>query len=412
MNARRASITAVGILATTLALAGCGSAGVQIGSTQGIGECDSTPITLTVSQNAGGDTVSIDYVGPSDVSIIAYQGIYSDSRFWGLNPTESLIFNYPIEQTTGPYDYAVNAIDFQSAPWTVTSPGGPNIMAEFDGSIDDFVASFDYNTETSPSEYVLYDKLLPVAVGVVCQDGLASDLIEAPSVDVDGVIDGFEVEVAQPFYPNFMYVDAPTVTQQRKIENGVRGRMVLPDELVSALPDDLPEVAVNAATVYIGDDDPYAPATDDRPYTLTNASIGDVWLLTLEGLVSSGEGAPTMEITGVESLSEPMTFRFTGDEEPEEGYYLVMLTAGNAADGPVEFKFATSVLYYSSEGGLTLSGLDEPIVLDKLAVTGGDPNVIIWAALGGLVVLAAIALRPKRRKTQAESTIDPSARNE
>jgi hypothetical protein len=412
MNARRASIATVGILVTTLALAGCGSANVQIGSSQGIGECDSVPINLSVTQNAAGDTVNIDYIGPSDVSIIAYQGIYSDSRFWGLNPTESLIFNYPIEETTSPFDYAVNAIDFQSAPWTVTTPGGPNIMAEFDGSIDEFVADLDYNTENSAPEFQLYDKLLPVTVGVVCQDGLTSDLIESPSLDSDNVIEGFEVEVAQPFYPNFMYVDAPTVTQQRKIDNGVRGRMVLPDELVNALPDDLPEVAVNASIAYIGDDDPYAPVTDDRPYTLTNASIGEVWLLTLEGLSTSGAEAPVMEIGRIDSLSEPMTFWFTGAEEPEDGYYLVTLTAGNAADGPVEFKVATAVLYYSAERGLTLSGLDEPIVLDKLADTGGDPNVIIWAVLGGLVVLAAVALRPKRRKAQAESTIDPSARNE
>jgi hypothetical protein len=35
---------------------------------------------------------------------------------------------------------------------------------------------------------------------------------------------------------------------------------------------------------------------------------------------------------------------------------------------------------------------------ERLAATGGDPNVIIWAVLGGLVVLAAVVLRPKRRK--------------
>ena len=48
------------------------------------------------------------------------------------------------------------------------------------------------------------------------------------------------------------------------------------------------------------------------------------------------------------------------------------------------------------------------LVADGLAATGGDPNVIIWAVLGGLVVIAAIVLRPKRRKAQDESTIDPS----
>jgi len=46
--------------------------------------------------------------------------------------------------------------------------------------------------------------------------------------------------------------------------------------------------------------------------------------------------------------------------------------------------------------------------LEGLALTGGDPNVIIWAVLGGLVVLAAVFLRPKRRNDQDASTIDPS----
>jgi LPXTG-motif cell wall-anchored protein len=52
--------------------------------------------------------------------------------------------------------------------------------------------------------------------------------------------------------------------------------------------------------------------------------------------------------------------------------------------------------------------LDAPAPVEKLASTGSDPNAIIWAVLGGLVVLAAIFLRPKRRKAQAESTKTPS----
>lgn len=401
MITRRVSIPSVGFLATTLALAGCAAASVQIGSAEGIGECDSRPVNLQVSQNAGGDTVTIDYAGPSDVSLIAYQGLYSDSRFWGLNPTESMIFNYPIDADDAPYGFAINAINFEAAPWTVTAPGGPNIFAEFEGPIDDFVASFDYSVEESGGEFAYFDKLLPVAVGVVCEDNLTSNVIVVASPGVDGVIEGFEVEVAQPFYPNFMYVDAPTVTQQRKIENGVRGRMVMPDELVNALPDDIEDVAVTATISYLSDEDPYAPLSGDEGITLDGATLGDVWLLTLQGLFA-GPDAPALTITNISSLSEPMSFRFTGDSEPEDGYYLVNMTVGDDGENPENFKVATSVLYYSPEGGLTLSGLDEPIVLDKLAPTGGDPNVVIWAVLGGLVVLAAVALRPRRREARIE----------
>jgi LPXTG-motif cell wall-anchored protein len=48
------------------------------------------------------------------------------------------------------------------------------------------------------------------------------------------------------------------------------------------------------------------------------------------------------------------------------------------------------------------------LIANDLATTGSDPNAIIWAVLGGLVVLAAVFLRPKRRKAQADSTNVPS----
>ncbi len=93
MISARTSIATVGILATTLALAGCGSAFVMVDSPQGIGTCDSEAISLNVQQNTAGDEVVIDYSGPSDVSLLAYQGIYSDSKFWDLSGTESLGLN-------------------------------------------------------------------------------------------------------------------------------------------------------------------------------------------------------------------------------------------------------------------------------------------------------------------------------
>jgi hypothetical protein len=410
MNARK-SLAVSALIATTVALSGCASAGLQVASLDGVGTCDSVPVTLSVEQNDAGDQVEINYNGPTDVSLLAYQGIYSDSSFWGSLQTESVIFNYPLDDDTSPYGYAINALDIQPDPWTMTSTGPSTMSVVFDGSVNSLVDSFQYNAAESVPDLAQFDKLLPVTIAVVCAADVPSFLVDNPPLDEDSAIDGFEVEIAQGLFPNFMYVDAPTVTRQTAINHGVRGRMVLPTEIIDALPEVVGDVQVSASVAFLGDGDPYGPMTDDQPFSLTDAELGDIWFLTLEAVLGGGSSA-SFEITDSGSLADPMSFEFTGDTEPDDGYYLMMMTVGDDSETPEHFKIASSVAYYSSERGLTLSGLDEPIDLENLAATGGDPNVIIWAVLGGLVVLAAVVLRPKRRKTQAESTIDPSARKE
>jgi hypothetical protein len=410
MNARK-SLAVSALIATTVALSGCASAYLQVASPDGVGTCDSVPVTLSVEQDDAGDQVEINYNGPTDVSLLAFQGVYSDSRFWGSAEAESAIFNYPLDDETGPFDYAINALGFGSAPWTVTSTGPSTMSAVFDGSVNSLVDSFQYNGAESGEELVMYDKLLPVTIAVICEADVPSFLVENPPLDGNNAIDGFEVEIAQPLFPNFMYVDAPTVTRQTAINHGVRGRMVLPTEIIDALPEVVGDVQVSASLAFLGDSDPYGPVTEDQPFSLTDAELGDLWLLTLQAVLLGGSSA-SFEITDSGSLADPMSFEFTGDTEPDDGYYLMMMTVADDSDTPEHFKIASAVAYYSSERGLTLSGLDEPIDLENLAATGGDPNVIIWAVLGGLVALAAVVLRPKRRKAQAESTIDPSARKE
>ena len=408
MSTRRASIAAIGIFATTFALTGCGSAFVAVDFPLGIGTCDSEAISLNVSQNGPGDEVVIDYSGPSDVSLIAYQGIYSDTKFWDQSETESFIISYPIFDDVSPYDYAINALDFESAPWTVTSTGASTINAVFDGRVDALVDSFDYNFAESGPDMAMWDKIFPVTIAVNCTDNILSNLIEDPPIDDNGVIGGFDVAVAQPIFPNFMYVDAPTVTQQRPITNGVRGKMRLPAEIIDALPNDIGDIAVDVSMGYLGEEDPYDPATIEQGYTLDGATLGEVWLLTMEAVGSSDESSPTFEIVGDPALTDEMTFKFTGEQAPDDGYYIVTFVVGDTGNDPDYVKISTAVLRYSSTQGLALSGLDEPPVFDKLATTGSDPNAIIWAVLGGLVVIAAVFLRPNRRKAQAESAKAPS----
>jgi hypothetical protein len=155
------------------------------------------------------------------------------------------------------------------------------------------------------------------------------------------------------------------------------------------------------------------PATDDYPWTLNGAPLGDVWFLTLYASMSgSGGTPPSFEFTSDYSLTDPMNFSFTGEtESPASGYYLMFLAVGDTETDPENFKLVTAIAHYSDSRGLSVETLSETPVAERLAETGGDPNAFIWAILGGLVVLAAVVLRPKRR-TQDGSTSEPSDEKE
>ena len=411
MSQRRASLAATGIAATALVLAGCYPVGVQVGSPQGLGLCGPDAISLAIEQNDAGDQVAIEYIGPSDVSLVAYQGSYSDSRFFGENPTESRIVNYPSSDMEAPFDYAVNALDFEVAPWTSTPIIGRTVSVYYEGSVADLLDSFDY-TSTAPDDTGSgYDQFLPVTIAVICEEGFTSRVLEGPSLDSDGVIDTeeFDVAIAQAFFPNFMYTDPPTVTRQKKISDGVSGRMALPAEIVDAMPDNFFATGeVIVGTLFLGETDPYGPASDDLEFSLSDATPGDLWDLWYEGRLPTVEGASNFNLTGDMTETGWIPFEFTDTPKPDDGYYLFSFTVQDASLNPETVKLATSVLQYSSERGLALSGLRKPSANENIAVTGSDPNAIIWAVLGGLVVLAAVFLRPKRRKAQAKSTKAPS----
>jgi hypothetical protein len=118
-----------------------------------------------------------------------------------------------------------------------------------------------------------------------------------------------------------------------------------------------------------------------------------------------------MEFTGDDSVMGPVAFEFYGaGVPPRDGYYLVTIFLPDINES-LELSSAKTVstaLYYSAETGVGFTALDPATPKEGLAATGSDPNAIIWAVLGGLVVLAAVFLRPKRRKAQAKSTNVPS----
>lgn len=412
MNSVRRFVAATTIVTAAIALSGCSSVGIDIVDRYGTGVCDTDePVSLDVTQDTGGNDVTIVYEGPSDVSLIAYQGLYSEGQFFDMIPTESIAFGYPFEDTEPNPDIAFNALDFTASPW-VTTTTGSRIRATYNQPMSAFIDDLDFTQDGIGEPTTSVDLFLPVTVGVLCEPDFSSVVASSPSVDSDGIIEDFPVAVAQPMFPNFMYIDAPRITGQTDIANGVSGNMTMPDELAEALPNDFVPASMFASAFYIGARDPRLPPNEEYPYTLADAGLGDLWFLTIMVAQGGGVSSSTLEFPGDYSLTEPMPMTFTADgSAPESGYYLIFMGIGDAEEDPENFKFVTSILKYDVDEGLSFEAVDEAPARDKLANTGGDPNAFIWAILGGLVVLAAVVLRPKRR-VQDGSTNDPSDTNE
>ena len=409
----RKTLAATAFLSTAIVLAGCGSAGINVVDPEGVGLCNGTEaVSLQVTQDTAGEVVTIEYDGPSDVSIVAFQGLYSDTNFFELFPAKAFAFGYPVDEPTGSPDLAFTALDTESAPWDIAPFPGGIIHATYEAPIDEFVADLAYNAETEDAANAMWDRLLPVTIGVICESGFTSRLVDSPTLDSDMIYGGVELAVAQAFYPNFMYIDPPSVNAVDDIRHGVSGTMTFPDELADALPDDFVAETMSASAVYLGERDPMLPPTDEYPYTLDGVDLGDMFFIPVY-LAIGGGSTVTFNFPNELSVSEPIDFEFTGETEaPQDGYYLFFLTVGDDSENLSNFKIVTSILQYSDNRGITFDEFRANPKSENLAPTGGDPNVIIWALVGGLVVIAAVMLRPKRRRVQDDSTIDPSDRNE
>lgn len=419
MTARPRSLSATVALAALVALSGCSGAYVEVVSPNGSGVCGGEAVSIDITQNTGGDQVTIVYTGPRNVSLVAYQGAYSDSRFFGLLPTESFLFGYPISQdlSLGDPDVAINALDAISENWVLAGSEEIAVLT-YDGPVSDFLDELTYS-EGDFGENNQVDAILPVTVGVVCGGGLVSGVSEGATGD-DGILEGVSLAAAQALYPNYMYAPAPTVTDQANLVNGISGTMTIPQEIRDSLPDDFNPTLLEGTAFYIGTEDPMKLPSDEVPFTLNNAELGDIWLLMIAIGLENSDATMTLAFTDDLSLTEPVEFTLTtdsGTDSPEEGYYLLnLIVAEDEGMGESyriqNIRIASSLMNFDAENGLTFETLNEAPEREGLADTGGDPNVVIWAVLGGLVLLAAVALRPKGRKAQDGATIDPLARNE
>jgi hypothetical protein len=409
MSVTYKSLAVAGIAALTIGLSGCSLSGIEIIDPAGVGVCNGDePVALGVTQDSAGENFTITYDGPVGASLVAFHGMYSDEKFFDMTETRGAAFHYAADPFVdlSPWDIALSVVDPADMDVYTVVPNG-TVHAEYDGSAADFIADLDYSFDDLGPNSAAYDLFLPVTIAVSCDEGITSGVItDGDEGDTDGIVNELDFAVAQAVYPGFMEMSTPSASGQNDIENGVSGFLNFPDDFTSEI--DASYSSENAAVglAYIGDDDQIL--TTEYPDGLVGAPIGDIWYLNIfaSTMLPTTE---TLEFTGDDSVMGPVAFELFGaGVAPRDGYHLVTMLIADL-DESLDLSSAKTVstaLHYSAETGVGFTALDPATPNEGLAATGGDPNVIIWAVLGGLVVLAAVALRPTRRTTQSESAKD------
>ncbi len=412
MSVTYKSFAVAGIAALTIALSGCSLSGIDVADPAGVGECDGLgPVALGVTQDSVGQGITITYDGPVGASLVAFHGMYSDEKFFDIAETRGLAIHYSDDPflDMAPWDLDLSVID--PADMDVYTVTGATVHAEYDGSASGFIADLDYSFDDLGPNSAPYDLFLPVTIAVSCDTDITSAVITDPNEDSNQTFEGLDLTVAQGVYPGFMEMSAPSASGQNDIENGVSGFLNFPEDFTSEIDAGFTSEGSMIGLAYMGDVDITAV---DYPEGLAGAPIGDIWFVNMFAAAVSGT-TETLEFTEDDPFTGPVAFELVGaGVAPRDGYYLATMLIADL-DESLDLsraKTVTTALHYSAETGVGFTALDTATPEEGLASTGGDPNAIIWAVLGGLVVIAAIFLRPKRRKVQAESAIEPSARKE
>jgi hypothetical protein len=411
MSVTYKTLAFAGIAAVTIALSGCSLSGIEVIDPAGVGVCnEDEPVALGVTQDSVGENITITYDGPVGASLVAFHGMYSDEMFFDILETRAAAIHYSVDPFVdpAPWDIALSVIDPADMDVYTVIPNG-TVHAEYDGLAADFVAGLDYNFEDLGPNSAAYDLFLPVTIAVSCDTNITSGVItDGNEGDTDGVVNELDFAVAQAVYPGFMEMSAPSASGQSDIENGVSGFLNFPEDFTSEIDSGYTSEGAEAGLAYIGDDGQFL--TTEYPEGLLGAPIGDIWFLNMFASTMSPT-TETLTFAGGYPFTGPVGFELLGaGVAPRDGYYLVTMFIPDINES-LELSSAKTVstaLYYSAETGVGFTALDPATPKEGLAATGSDPNAIIWAVLGGLVVLAAISLRPKRRKAQAKSTNVPS----
>ena len=359
----------MGIIAVALAavvgLSACGE--VQVDSPNGQGDCGGNPVTLVTSQNASGDTLTIDYTGPNTVGLF-----YSNGFYWNdsseLDP--SLSGDYMLVEGS---NVDLLWLDTSAPGWVVTGSGA-SWHYSFTGSIQTLLNSQTFITMPASN--------LAVAPSVISVDCDATHRSRTLAATVPGfvanIVPGFSFAVAQPLTPNTLAMDPLEVVTSHTTSTGATATLRYS----------------SAGLERFGSFTPDTPGSISVYQAFPGLATDNLHDLYLHGILHHNSGE--MLIT---STNPDGSFNVTIDDGSggllADGDYLVFLQIPNVTNDAFRMVFAEFV-YDHAGGGIIFRN---PFA--HLAQTGTPSELPVAAgatAVGLAVVGGALLFIARRRR--------------
>lgn len=412
---RRSALAIAGIAALTAALAGCGELVVlNPGSLAACGP-DGAPVTLTTSQDAAGEELTITYEGPSDLALVFTYG-YS-------------IEDVPEAEATGAYAYSqsTSASSLGGSPdkayllrlepatdagWTSTETEGI-LEASFEGTIDELLDG--RNAYLAFNEGTAIAEVAPAFVAVNCDTEFVSSEVE--TVDSDPSL-APDLLLAAPLNPDTVRLGPFVITEQTTVDGVTTGTLRFASSAAATLAGFVPSTIAEATLI-----SDVADVPDD--------TFSQLWF---QEFLRETTTVGSFEITSPLTLTGEMDFTLTSATAPEPlpaGLHRLRLVLGNtdlllpfgensaassdltvqqvreldpgaftpAAAGDAKAMFFD--VEYDEVAGLSIGAAEEAVEEEpELAETG--PALTVGAlGLATLMVSAGIALTVSRRSRRA-----------
>lgn len=410
---RRTALAVAGVAALTVALAGCGELVVLNPGSLATCEPDGDPVTLTTSQDAAGEQLTITYEGPSDLALVFTYG-YS-------------IEDVPEAATTGAYAYSQSTSSSDSSAntayllrldpatdsgWTSTETAGI-LEATFEGTVDELLdgrqAYLAFNGGTAVAE------VAAAFVAVNCDTEFVSS--EVDTVDSDPSL-APDLLLAAPINPDTVRLGPFVITEQTTVDGVTTGKLRFAADAAATLGGFVPSTIAEATLVA-----DIADVPDD--------TFSQLWF---QEFIRDAETVGSFAITSPLTLTGEMDFTLTSSAAPEPlpaGLHRLRLVLGNTElvppfdeSGTVSSDLSVQQVRDLNPGGFTsaaagdakamffdveydeVAGLsigaaddidvDEPELADTGATVPGAT-----AGLAGLMLAAGLALMAARRWRRA-----------
>lgn len=387
---------------SVIALTGC-ALGVEVESGSGIGTCEGKgDLSISTTQNEAGDEFTIDYYGPSDVSLAVVQGFYSENNFYELVPTRLIGIG------TDEFDDSVNvSVLTDGDGWTTTSTIA-GIHSEYEGTVSGFVDSLSHPAAGGISnDDPTTNLVMPFVVGVSCDADLEGGVYTSSTIGEQTnpfenvpIATDFGFAAAQPVFPNHVLSGPLQILSQAPMTNGIEGTFTLPEGTAELIGD---------FTFNDGIEFPLSIQLVSDIEEIPNNNMSDIWLQLV-----AGSGGPTgstfyyLDVMEPYSLTEPMVFNVVDDTTGEiaEGNYLVFigLDGFDDQDAPKR-KVLFASASYSAADGLEVTGIDVPLSGEveetpALSETGLGTDALVLGGFGlALVVAGVTAVVARRRRS-------------